>query len=325
MECASVLHQPDGIGSMRYHIVAYGELNGIPVALVDRFGVISKSTDGILVSHEDSRSIARICFDVIIGSLEPPVVVGLVSARDVMGIEDRVIPPYSDIAAQRPCSKVIALSGGRFGTNRMVVRVTHRWCEIGLEGSGGTIIHGFLKHWGVVLVIVVVEEFLRFFVLNWNDTNKVFGVEGWNLVGVFLLKFGEFVLDKIALVGESSDGCIRELWRRCEERKWCLRMYVYKVKWRSGLFNGLGLYGDLGLEYGRYGVSKVLDTAYWGFLGVGTAFDIFQNIIFPYSLNMAYWSSWIWRIGSCFLHGLWCRHRYAISSLMDTAYWLSEQ
>ncbi|GJU03913.1 hypothetical protein Tco_1114251 [Tanacetum coccineum] len=30
----------------------------------------------------------------------------------------------------------------------------------------------------------------------------------------------------------------------------------------------------------RYGVSKELDTAYWGFLGVGTTFDIFQNIIF---------------------------------------------
>ncbi|GJU68681.1 hypothetical protein Tco_1254940 [Tanacetum coccineum] len=28
----------------------------------------------------------------------------------------------------------------------------------------------------------------------------------------------------------------------------------------------------------RYGVSKGLDTAYWGFLGVGTTFDIFQNI-----------------------------------------------
>ncbi|GJZ10085.1 putative reverse transcriptase domain-containing protein [Tanacetum coccineum] len=28
----------------------------------------------------------------------------------------------------------------------------------------------------------------------------------------------------------------------------------------------------------RYGVSKELDTAYWGFLGVGTTFDIFQNI-----------------------------------------------
>ncbi|GKF02639.1 hypothetical protein Tco_0029562, partial [Tanacetum coccineum] len=36
----------------------------------------------------------------------------------------------------------------------------------------------------------------------------------------------------------------------------------------------------------RYGVSKELDTAYWGFLGVG--------------------------------------HEYAVSSLMDTAYWSSE-
>ncbi|GJU80007.1 hypothetical protein Tco_1282372 [Tanacetum coccineum] len=43
-----------------------------------------------------------------------------------------------------------------------------------------------------------------------------------------------------------------------------------------------------GLEYGRYGVSKVLDIAYRGFLGVETTFDIFQNILFPYSLNTAY-------------------------------------
>ncbi|GKD40205.1 hypothetical protein Tco_1260412, partial [Tanacetum coccineum] len=28
----------------------------------------------------------------------------------------------------------------------------------------------------------------------------------------------------------------------------------------------------------RYSVSKGLDTAYWGFLGVGTTYDIFQNI-----------------------------------------------
>ncbi|GKC40392.1 putative reverse transcriptase domain-containing protein [Tanacetum coccineum] len=33
----------------------------------------------------------------------------------------------------------------------------------------------------------------------------------------------------------------------------------------------------------QYGVSNGLDTAYWGFLGVGTMFDIFQNIILiPY-------------------------------------------
>ncbi|GKA33609.1 hypothetical protein Tco_0720038 [Tanacetum coccineum] len=69
------------------------------------------------------------------------------------------------------------------------------------------------------------------------------------------------------------------------------------------------------LEYGRYGVSKVLDTAYWGFLGVGTTFDIFQNILFPYSLNTAYWSSWIRRIGSCFLRGLWSLSEQSLSEL----------
>ncbi|GJS37272.1 hypothetical protein Tco_0535654 [Tanacetum coccineum] len=84
---------------------------------------------------------------------------------------------------------------------------------------------------------------------------------------------------------------------------------------------------DLMSRKGRYGVSKVFDTAYWGFLRVGTTFDIFQNILFPYGLNTAYWSFldtayWI-------LFPSWslvkCRHRYAVSSLMDMAYWLSEQ
>ncbi|GKC75908.1 zinc finger, CCHC-type containing protein, partial [Tanacetum coccineum] len=79
------------------------------------------------------------------------------------------------------------------------------------------------------------------------------------------------------------------------------------------------------LEKGRYGVSKVFDTAYWGFLGVGTTFDIFHNILFPYGLNKTYWSFldtayWI-------LFPSWslvkCRHRYAVSSLMDMAYCLA--
>ncbi|GJR28679.1 retrovirus-related pol polyprotein from transposon TNT 1-94 [Tanacetum coccineum] len=42
---------PDGVGSKRYHIVPFEELNGVPVALVAGFGVISKSTDRIFVSH----------------------------------------------------------------------------------------------------------------------------------------------------------------------------------------------------------------------------------------------------------------------------------
>ncbi|GJT68545.1 RNA-directed DNA polymerase, eukaryota, reverse transcriptase zinc-binding domain protein [Tanacetum coccineum] len=54
-----------------------------------------------------------------------------------------------------------------------------------------------------------------------------------------------------------------------------------------------------GLEYGRYGVLTEVNTAYRWFLGVRTTFDIFQNI-----------------------HIL---HRYAVSSLMHTAYWMSEQ
>ncbi|GJS51454.1 hypothetical protein Tco_0624816 [Tanacetum coccineum] len=40
-----------------------------------------------------------------------------------------------------------------------------------------------------------------------------------------------------------------------------------------------------GMEYGRYGVSNVLDMAYRGFLGVRTTFDIFQNILFPYGIE----------------------------------------
>nr|GEX97081.1 hypothetical protein [Tanacetum cinerariifolium] len=43
-----------------------------------------------------------------------------------------------------------------------------------------------------------------------------------------------------------------------------------------------------GLEYGRYVITKVLDTVYQGFLRVWTTFDIFKNILFPYSLNMVY-------------------------------------
>ena len=47
VEWASVLHQPDGVRSKRYHIVPFGEFNGVPIDFVARFGVISKSTDRI--------------------------------------------------------------------------------------------------------------------------------------------------------------------------------------------------------------------------------------------------------------------------------------
>ncbi|GJV27841.1 hypothetical protein Tco_1384289 [Tanacetum coccineum] len=81
--------------------------------------------------------------------------------------------------------------------------------------------------------------------------------------------------------------------------------YAYEIQYRKehGTMTVLSCsvpdrWEFLGLKYGRYGVSKVLDTAYWGFFRVGTTFDVFQNILFPYSLNMAY----------CLL--------------LDTAYWI---
>ncbi|GJU95267.1 hypothetical protein Tco_1320023 [Tanacetum coccineum] len=51
VEWAYVLHQPDGVGSQRHHIVSIGELNDVSVALMARFGVIYKSTDRVFVSH----------------------------------------------------------------------------------------------------------------------------------------------------------------------------------------------------------------------------------------------------------------------------------
>ncbi|GJY86287.1 hypothetical protein Tco_0500313, partial [Tanacetum coccineum] len=43
----------NGVRSKRHRIVPFGELNDVPVALVARSGVISKSTDMIFVSHGD--------------------------------------------------------------------------------------------------------------------------------------------------------------------------------------------------------------------------------------------------------------------------------
>ncbi|GKA46672.1 hypothetical protein Tco_0739555 [Tanacetum coccineum] len=72
----------------------------------------------------------------------------------------------------------------------------------------------------------------------------------------------------------------------------------------------------------RYGVSKELDTAYWGFLGVGTTLDIFQNIIFIPYLEYGVLSLSGYGVLSFILCGLW--HGYTVSSLMNTTYWSSE-
>ncbi|GJR35435.1 hypothetical protein Tco_1211119 [Tanacetum coccineum] len=82
-----------------------------------------------------------------------------------------------------------------------------------------------------------------------------------------------------------------------------------KLRWyrpfsvSKDLKNGaIGLYGDdgnefIGLEYGRYGLEYgVLPSSGYGVL------DLVSFVVFGE-----------------------CRHRYAVSSLMDTAYWLSEQ
>nr|GEX29498.1 hypothetical protein [Tanacetum cinerariifolium] len=52
IERASVLHQPDGVESQRYHIVPFEELNGVSIALVATVRVVSKSTDRIFISRE---------------------------------------------------------------------------------------------------------------------------------------------------------------------------------------------------------------------------------------------------------------------------------
>ncbi|GJV66467.1 hypothetical protein Tco_1481976 [Tanacetum coccineum] len=67
----------------------------------------------------------------------------------------------------------------------------------------------------------------------------------------------------------------------------------------------------------RYGVL--------GFLGVGTTFDIFQNLHILYQEYGVLPSS---GYGVLILFSSWssvkCRHKYTISSLMDMAYWMSE-
>ncbi|GJW48611.1 hypothetical protein Tco_0080257 [Tanacetum coccineum] len=79
-----------------------------------------------------------------------------------------------------------------------------------------------------------------------------------------------------------------------------------------------------GLESVRYG-DPGLDTAYWGFLGVGTMLDIFHNIIFILYFQYGVLVFWIRHINFySFVVFRECRHEYAVSFLMDTVYWSSE-
>ncbi|GJW16343.1 putative reverse transcriptase domain-containing protein [Tanacetum coccineum] len=100
------------------------------------------------------------------------------------------------------------------------------------------------------------------------------------------------------------------------------RISIVKVRWN--LKRGLEFTWER-LEVGSIRRIQGLDTAYWGFLRVGTTLDIFQNIIFIPYFQYGVLVFWIWRIElySSMVFGEY-RHGYVVSSLMDTAYWSSE-
>ncbi|GJZ94467.1 retrovirus-related pol polyprotein from transposon TNT 1-94 [Tanacetum coccineum] len=81
-----------------------------------------------------------------------------------------------------------------------------------------------------------------------------------------------------------------------------------------------------GLEVGSMRRIQGLDTAYWGFLRVGTTLDIFQNIIFIryFQYGVLVFSGYGILILFPFVVFGECRHGYAISSLIDTTYWSLE-
>ncbi|GKC40994.1 retrovirus-related pol polyprotein from transposon TNT 1-94 [Tanacetum coccineum] len=84
-------------------------------------------------------------------------------------------------------------------------------------------------------------------------------------------------------------------------------------------------YLEEGLEFGSIRRIQGIGYGVLKFLGVGTTFDIFQNLHILYlEYDVLSFSGY----GVLSLFPLWsfgeCRHGYAISSLMDTAYWSSE-
>ncbi|GJW75496.1 putative reverse transcriptase domain-containing protein [Tanacetum coccineum] len=67
----------------------------------------------------------------------------------------------------------------------------------------------------------------------------------------------------------------------------------------------------------QYGVSNGLDTAYWGFLGVGTTFDIFQNIILIPYLEYDILSPLDTALARLYLNEIVTRHDVPISIISD--------
>ncbi|GJX00455.1 hypothetical protein Tco_0184368 [Tanacetum coccineum] len=93
----------------------------------------------------------------------------------------------------------------------------------------------------------------------------------WKIFGCF-----QVIFDKKKL-GRSSDVFIGRFLEDdlCAVVVWYYDLAHLKIIFEFSIYN---VWNSV-----QYGVSNGLDKAYWGFLGVGTTFDIFQNIILiPY-------------------------------------------
>ncbi|GJW10427.1 hypothetical protein Tco_1576254 [Tanacetum coccineum] len=92
------LEPKDDVGSKRYYVVPYGELDGIPIAFVARFGVIYKDHNGsfdvgIKKLHDDLEVTAA--KEVIENGNAPPI------TKVVEGVETTIAPTTAKKKAQR--------------------------------------------------------------------------------------------------------------------------------------------------------------------------------------------------------------------------------
>ncbi|GJY97880.1 hypothetical protein Tco_0514790 [Tanacetum coccineum] len=114
---------------------------------------------------------------------------------------------------------------------------------------------------------------------------------------VLAIRQGKIQKPKLLARGKGKNKLVYDL-RVKEEQS----QYVWHIRYREYDLAHLKLDFEFSIyrvwKSVQYGVSNGLDTAYWGFLRVGTTFDIFQNIIlYPYleygvlsPLDTAYWS-----------------------------------
>ncbi|GJS57991.1 reverse transcriptase domain-containing protein [Tanacetum coccineum] len=99
---------------------------------------------------------------------------------------------------------------------------------------------------------------------------------------------GEFVLRKNEASRAVNTGKLGPTWEGPYKVIHAFQSGAYKLSNMEGeeiprTWHACNLRRHMGLEVGSIRRIQGLDTAYWGFLGVGTTLDIFQNIIFiPY-------------------------------------------